>query len=87
LLSLSKAKVIKNKEIRTQWWVQAVFSITLHRKDKAILDLIQSTLGVGKIYSSGPDAFSLEVCTVKELRVIIAHFDKYPLISHKRSDF
>jgi hypothetical protein len=44
----------------TGWRI--LFSITLHRKDKAILDLIQSTLGVGKVYSSGPDAFSLEVC-------------------------
>jgi hypothetical protein len=43
--------------------------------------------GVGKVYTSGPDAFTLEVCTVKELRVIIAHFDKYPLISQKRADF
>lgn len=82
-----RISILKNKEIRTQWWVQAVFRITLHRKDKAILDLIQSTLGVGKVYTTGPDAFSLEVCTVKGLRVIIAHFDKYPLISQKWADF
>lgn len=82
-----RISIIKNKEMRTQWWVLPVFKITLHQKDKAILDLIPATLGVGKVYSSGPDAFSLEVCTVKGLRVIIAHFDNYPLITQKWADF
>jgi len=52
---------------RTGW--RSLFQISLHRKDKAILDLIQSTLGVGKVYATGPDAFSLEVCTVKSPRL------------------
>lgn len=72
--------------MRITGW-RSLFQISLHRKDKAILDLIQSTLGVGKVYTAGPEWFKLEVCTVKELRGLIAHFDKYPLISQKWADF
>jgi len=31
--------------------VKAIFAIGLHKKDKAILEQIQSTLGVGKIHA------------------------------------
>lgn len=43
-------------------------------------------MGIGKIYTAGPTAVTLEVRSIKELQVIIAHFDKYPLISKKRGD-
>jgi hypothetical protein len=74
-------------ELKTQWGVRAFFQITLHLKDKAILELIRSKLGVGKIYTAGPAAVSFEVHSIKDLKVIISHFDKYPLISQKRADF
>jgi hypothetical protein len=51
------------------------------------LELIKTSLGVGKVYTSGLNAFSFEVHTIKELKVIIAHFDKYPLITQKKIDF
>lgn len=79
--------VLKNKELKTKWGVRASFKINLHKKDKALLEQIKSVFGVGKIYTAGPNNYSYEVHTIKELEVIIAHFDKYPLISNKSSDF
>src|SRR5690606_35055193 len=52
-----------------------------------ILGLIQLKLGIGKIYTAGLTTVSFEVYGIKELEVIIAHLDKYPLISQKRSDY
>ena len=59
----------------------------MHNKDKPVLVAIQKFLGVGKIYRLGPSAVQLKVRLIKELKVIIDHFDKYPLITQKRSDF
>lgn len=49
------------------------FQISLHTKDKAILDLIQYKLGIGKIYTAGPTAVTLEIRSIKELLVLKAH--------------
>ncbi len=49
---------------------------------------IQSSLGgVGSIYKRGKDAILYRASSVKDLQVIIDHFDKYPLITQKRADF
>jgi len=37
---------------KTNWRVKAIFAIGLHKKDIAILENIQSWLGVGRIYST-----------------------------------
>jgi len=39
-----------NNKYKTGWRVKPVFSITLHKKDTAILEDIRRTLGVGKVY-------------------------------------
>jgi len=69
-----RISILKNKELKTGWKVGACFKISLHKRDKAVLEQIQSFLGVGKIYTAGITAVSLEVHTFKELEVIIAHF-------------
>ena len=44
--------------------------------------------GVGKINKSSEDTLSLDIRSIQELySVILPHFDKYPLISQKKSDF
>ena len=65
------------------------FQIGLHIKDEYILQLIQSELGVGKIYKtkSRPDSVELQVTSLKDLHVIIKYFDKYPLITQKLNDY
>lgn len=79
--------ITRNKECKTGWSVQLFFQIALHRKDKDILDQIQNYFGVGKIYKHGPQSLLLRVLSIKDLQVIINHFDKYPLITKKLADY
>ena len=41
---------MKSSNHRTGWRLKLVFSISLHNKDRAILERIQNYFGVGKIY-------------------------------------
>ena len=43
--------------------------------------------GVGGIRKHGKDGIQFPVRSVKDLAVVIDHFAKYPLITHKRADF
>ena len=67
--------------------VEHKFIICLHVKDQAILEVIKKSLGVGKIYKSGPQSIQYVVTSIKELERVINHFDQYPLITKKRGDF
>jgi hypothetical protein len=60
----------------------------MHTKDKKLLETIRNLFGVGtvRVYEKNSLAY-FTVNRIEELSVIIAHFDKYPLISQKRSDF
>jgi hypothetical protein len=72
---------------KLKWRVSPLFVIKLHIKDFAILELIQNTLKVGKIRKSELNSVQYVVESVKELQVIIDHFDKYPLITEKVNDY
>ena len=67
--------------------VRLYFQIGLHKKDELILKLIQSKLGVGKIYSSRTDMVELQVNSFKDMAAVINFFDKYPLITQKWADY
>ena len=69
--------------------VRLYFQIGLHLKDEKILKLIQSTLGVGKIYKSQSraDSVELQVSSIKDMSAIIRFFDNYPLITQKWADY
>jgi hypothetical protein len=43
--------------------------------------------GVGNITKQGKDMIQYRVSSVKDLQVIIDHFDKYPLITQKLADY
>ena len=77
----------RNVKYKTGWRVKAIFSIGLHKKDIAILEKIKSTFGVGKIHRQGKDAVQYRVESIKELQIIVDHFDKYSLISAKIADY
>lgn len=79
--------MIKGNKYKTGWQVIASFVIGLHNKDLALLKQIQSFFGVGRILKQGNDATQFWVQSIKDLKVIIAHFDKYPLVTQKRADF
>jgi hypothetical protein len=75
----------KHTHCKTGWQVQAGFFIGLHMKDKALLELIKSSLGVGEIVPNTKDKYQYRVRSFKEIReVIIPFFDKYPLITKKK---
>lgn len=48
---------------------------------------IQSTLGVGEIHIHGKESVQYRVESISEFQVIVDHFDKYPLITQKLSDY
>lgn len=81
-------KINSNASLKNKWGVSASFKITLHFRDKSLLEQIQLYFGVGNIYTSGSSA-TYEVNSLKELEIItkLTHFNKYYLISQKYSDF
>ena len=74
-------------KLKTKWRVSPAFIIKLHKKDLTILELIKNTLIVGKIRNNGVNSVQYVVESFKELQVILNHFDKYPLVTAKVSDY
>jgi len=66
--------------------VELVFKITLSSKDKLLLKEIKNYFGVGRLLTQG-SSISYCVKSLNELQVIVNHFDNYPLISNKWSDY
>ena len=79
--------LVKNKGYSTGWQVQLTFNITLHQKDLAFLEQIKSFFGVGSITKHGKNTFQYRVSSRNDLKVILNHFDKYPLITQKWADY
>lgn len=80
----------KNLRVRNGYSITPRFKISLHRKDLQILEQLKTYFGVGSIQSTGKnrDSFEYIVKSLKELNnVIIPHFDKYPLVTHKKADY
>ena len=67
--------------------VSATFQIIMHKWDKALLQDIKSYLGVGNISKQGSQSIQFRVRSIKDLAIIIYHFDKYPLITDKLADY
>lgn len=64
------------------------FSIQLHLKDRPVLECIQASFGgIGTIYNIGDNKVQYKVVAIKELAIIIAHFDQYLLRTQKLADF
>ncbi len=77
----------QEKRMFTGWQIKPIFSIALHNRDINILEAIQRTFGVGKIYKHGADSIQYRVSSLKDIKIIIAHFDNYPLITKKCIDY
>jgi len=73
--------ILENKKLKTGWVVSPKFQIVLHEKDRALLELIRSSFGVGKIFKHGKNSIQYRVSLIKELEVIINQLDKYLLIT------
>ena len=77
----------KDNRISTGWRVQLWFKIGLHIKDKDILKNIRNYLKIGRISAKGLEVFEFYAFSIEDLLIIINHFDKYPLLTHKQIDF
>jgi hypothetical protein len=65
---------------------KAIFKITLHKKDFNLLSQVKDYFGVGTITKHGNTTIEYRVKSLKDLNLILSHFEKYPLISQKWSD-
>jgi len=79
--------IYKDSRIKTGWQVKPIFQLNLHKKDLKLLEAVQKTWGVGKIYKHGQDSLMYRVSSLKNLAVITKHFDNYPLITNKLADY
>jgi hypothetical protein len=60
----------------------------LHIKDHDLLKLIQLYFkGIGSISLNGKTKVQFRVTSMKDLEFVIDHFNKFPLITQKYSDF
>lgn len=79
--------IVDNINLKLGKSIRAIFQISLHKKDKALLEKINDFFGVGKVFARKDGAYYYNVTSVKDLLLIIEHLDKYPLITQKRADF
>ena len=82
--------VILTKTSTLKWRIIVSFEINLHSKDILILNKIKEFFcGVGSVTTR--DNRNLSVYRVNKLedlvKIIIPHFNRYPLITNKNSDF
>lgn len=80
--------ITKSDEVRLGWVIKPRFQIHLHKKDLFILQAIKNFLGVGKVYvQSEVSAVEYRVFSIKDLKVVLDHFEKFTLITQKYGDF
>ena len=69
--------------------IQTKFQIGLDKRDLSILLQLQQFLGgIGSIYSySNQSKVNYSIDSIKDLIILINHFNKYPLLTQKLADF
>uniref|UniRef100_UPI0030DF1BFC hypothetical protein n=1 Tax=Dematophora necatrix TaxID=2751867 RepID=UPI0030DF1BFC len=78
--------ISKNKN-KVGWQVKLEFGISLHEKDRALLEDIQKYFSTGNIFIHPTQKIINYRVLFKDLEKIIKHLDKYPLITKKLADF
>ena len=81
-------KITPSKKTKTGFIVQLSFKISLHKNDRALMEKIRVYFkGVGNISKDKEDSIQYQVSSIKDLAIIIEHFDNFPLITHKLADY
>ena len=84
LLLISKDSRTPNK---TRYNYNLSYTIGLHQKDLLLLKKVQAYFkGAGSI-TTNLNVVSYRISSLEELKLVIDHFDKYPLITQKYSDY
>jgi hypothetical protein len=79
--------ITQNEKSKLKWRVIPSFAIHIHNKDISLLNQIQKFLGVGNVRKNSNTTALFRVDNFKEIQVIINHFDRFPLLSVKASDY
>ena len=79
--------VPKSNKSKIGFNVELIFTLALHEKDRDILEQIKNYFGVGYITQHGKNTLQYRVKSIKDLNLIVEHFEKYPLITQKLGDF
>ena len=79
--------IYENIASKIGWYVFLDFKITLHERDKDILYQIQKFFGVGGVFNHGEQTKQYGIKSIKDQQMIIAHFDKFPLMTQKVNDY
>lgn len=81
--------IIISKRNKTKWRISISFEINLHKKDKEILLNIQKFFQTGHVIDRKEKNISVyRITKIKEIiENIIPHFENYPLITQKYSDY
>jgi hypothetical protein len=79
--------IYPNTASKIGWYVFLDYKITLHEKDKIILDQIQNYFGVGSVFNHGKQTKQYGIKSIKDLQIIINHFDKFSLRTKKVNDY
>ena len=82
--------MLKNSRYKTGWNVQARIQLKMHEKDRFLVLKIQEYFGGIGLVSKPNNNSTVEfrVHSVKDItNVIIPHFDNYPLLTKKYSDY
>jgi len=77
----------KSDAYKMGYQIQAIFKIALHSKDLDLLFQVQKFFGTGKITKHGENSSQYTVKSLKDLEIIISHFDNYPLLGQKWADY
>ena len=88
--SYFQVSVLKNKNYKSGFQIQAKYTTQLHSKDLVLLTKLQSFFaGVGSIIIK--KKVELAIFSIQSLKdiseLVIPHFDKYPLLTKKRADY
>jgi hypothetical protein len=79
---------VKSNKYSLGYSVQLSYQITLHKRDKVLLELIKSYFGVGSIHMKNTrEVMVYQVTSIKDLTAIVSHFNKFPLNTNKRADY
>ena len=81
--------MIQVRKRKNNWYSEARFVIALHKKDLPLLNLIQAYFGgKGSILKHGKDSYQYIIGSIEDITTkVLPHFDMYPLISKKYSDY
>lgn len=80
--------ILKNPRYTTGWYIQASLQIKMHEKDRALIESIKLFFCDKGNLSNKANSVEFRISSLKDLvDVVIPHFDNFPLITKKYSDY